>query len=464
MVRGVNSKSGKPFRRLRERVQRLTLTRLMLVAAALLAAMLTPAHAQGTKEAATAVEAPAAPAAETRLALVIGNAAYKDAPLANPVNDARDVAVALSALGFRVIVRENADRRTMRAVIREFGDILKESGGIGLFYFAGHGMQVKGRNYLVPVGEDIHAEDEVEDQSIAIDLVLEKMETAKNPVNVVILDACRNNPFQRRFRSASRGLAPLDAVRGSFIAFATAPGSVAADGTGRNGIYTKHLLENLNHPESSIESVFKRVRVGVLGETGNRQVPWDASSLTGDFYFNPSQRTQPATAALAPAQPSRDTPLALEIAYWQSVQASNNPGDFDAYLSRYPQGQFADLARNRVAALRNTTQAAGTVATPPKDAARVHFFRERGFIGSALNYRIEHNGKAIGNLGNGAYFSYDSPPGQQNFSPVGNFGSGGTFTLEAGKTYYVELNVVPFSASFRMVNTERGEEALRAMR
>jgi len=439
----------------------LRLTRLMVVGAALLAAILAPTHAQETKQ--SPVETPAAPTAETRLALVIGNAAYKDAPLANPVNDARDIAVALSALGFRVIVRENADRRTMRAVIREFGDILKESGGVGLFYFAGHGMQVKGRNYLVPVGEDIHAEDEVEDQSIAIDLVLDKMETAKNPVNIVILDACRNNPFQRRFRSARGGLAPLDAVRGSFIAFATAPGSVAADGAGRNGIYTKHLLENLNHAESSIESVFKRVRVGVLGETGNRQVPWDSSSLTGDFFFNPLQRAQTNTAALAPA-PSRDTPLALEIAYWQSVQASNSPGDFDAYLNRYPQGQFADLARSRIGAIRNSTQPAGAAATPPKDAARIHFFRERSFIGSALNYRIEHNGKAVGNLGNGAYFSYDSPPGRQNFAPVGNFGSGGAFTLEAGKTYYIELNVVPFSASFQMVNTERGEEAVRALR
>jgi hypothetical protein len=356
----------------------------------------------------------------------------------------------------------------MRGVIREFGDILKESGGVGLFYFAGHGMQVKGRNYLLPVGEDIQAEDEVDDQSVSIDLVLDKMETAKNPVNIVILDACRNNPFQRRFRSASRGLAPLDAVRGSFIAFATAPGSVAADGTGRNGIYTKHLLENLRHPESSIEGVFKRVRLGVLGETENRQVPWDSSSLTGDFFFNPLQRAQPAGSAIAPALPPQDTPLALEIAYWQSAQASNNPGDLDAYLKRYPQGQFSDLARNRLEALRSKTQLASaadsTAAVSAQNVARVHFFRERGFIGSALNYRIEHNGKAIGNLGNGAYFSYDSPPGEQSFAAIGNFGRGGTFTLEAGKSYHLELRVVPFSASFELVGSERGEEAVRFLR
>jgi hypothetical protein len=435
----------------------------------LLASLLAGPAAQSQQQVEPAPDhAPVQPAPEPRLALVIGNSAYRDAPLANPVNDAQDMAVALAGLGFRVIIRENADRRTLRAVIREFGDLLKESGGVGLFYFAGHGMQVKGRNYLIPVGEDIHAEDEVDDQSVSIDLVLDKMETAKNPVNIVILDACRNNPFQRRFRSASRGLAPLDAVRGSFVAFATAPGSVAADGTGRNGIYTKHLLDNLRHADSSIESVFKRVRVGVLGDTGNRQVPWDSSSLTGDFFFNPLQRGQPAGSALTPARPPQDTPLAVEIAYWQSIQTSANPGDFEAYLKRYPQGQFTDLARGRIDAQRNRPQlagaAAGIAAPVARNVARVHFFRERAFIGSALNYRIEHNGRAIGNLGNGAFFSYDSPPGQQSFEPVGNFGRGGMFNLEAGKTYHMELRVVPFSASFELVGSERGEEAVRSLR
>lgn len=214
--------------------------------------------------------------------------------------------------------------------------------------------------------------------------------------------------------------------------------------------------------------MFKRVRLGVLGETGNRQVPWDSSSLTGDFFFNPLHRAQPAGSAVAPAPPPQDTPLALEIAYWQSAQASNNPGDLDAYLKRYPQGQFADLARNRLDAMRSKTQlatvAGSTAAVSAQNVARVHFFRERGFIGSALNYRIEHNGKAIGNLGNGAYFSYDSPPGEQSFAPIGNFGRGGAFTLEAGKSYHIELRVVPFSASFELVGSERGEEAVRSLR
>ncbi len=406
-------------------------------------------------------------AAEPRFALVIGNSGYKESPLANPVNDARDMAVALAALRFKVVIKEDADRSTMRQAIRDFGNALIESRGVGLFYFAGHGMQVKGRNFLIPVGEDIQAEDEVEDQSVSIDLVLDKMESAKNRVNIVILDACRNNPFQRRFRSGSRGLAPIDAARGTFIAFATAPGSVAADGLGRNGTFTKHLLESLRHPDTAIETVFKRVRVGVLEDTKERQIPWESSSLTGDFLFNPLQRTEAAALSLAPA-PAADTPLAVEIAYWQSIQGSRSQADFDAYLKRYPQGQFAELARNRADALGRPAQVASAAASSSearvRGLARVVFFRQRGFVGSILNYRIEHNGKPIGNLGNGAYFTYDAPPGQQSFAPIGNFGRGHTFTLEPDRTYYVELNVIPFSASFELVETEYGEGALRSLR
>jgi formylglycine-generating enzyme required for sulfatase activity len=279
----------------------------------------------------------AAPANEARVALVIGNSTYKEAPLRNPVNDAQDIAKELSRLGFKVTLKENADQKTMKQVIREFGNHLKR-GGVGLFYFAGHGMQVKGRNYLVPVGVDIQSEDEVEDQSVDVNLVLEKMESAGNRVNVVVLDACRNNPFARRFRSAARGLAQMDAAKGSYIAYATAPGSVAADGSGRNGVYTKHLLASLRQPESDIEKVFKRVRANVARETGNKQIPWESSSLIGDFYFNPSAK---------PGQAATADPAAIELAYWQSIEDSTNAEDYKGYLKKYPNGQFADLAKRR---------------------------------------------------------------------------------------------------------------------
>lgn len=219
-----------------------------------------------------------------RVALVIGNSAYKEAPLKNPANDALDVAATLKLLGFEVILRTNADLPTMERAVDEFYANLKR-GGTGLFYFAGHGMQVGGINYLVPVGARLQSESDARYQTMDAGRVLGKMEDAGNGLNLVILDACRNNPFARSFRSASQGLAKMDAPTGSLIAYATAPGSVAADGDGRNGIYTTHLLKNLNTPGLSVEEMFKRVRLGVVGETQKAQVPWEASSLTGNFSF-----------------------------------------------------------------------------------------------------------------------------------------------------------------------------------
>jgi formylglycine-generating enzyme required for sulfatase activity len=258
-----------------------------------------------------AVSKPAAPAAagERRVALVIGNGAYKDAPLKNPVNDARAIARTLQGLGFQVIQKENAGLKEMQEAIRVFGDRLR-GGGVGLFCYAGHGMQVKGRNYLIPVNTDIQREDEVTYNGVDANLVLEKMDTAKNRVNLVILDACRNNPFARSFRSAARGLVPMEAPVGTLVAFATAPGSVAADGNGANGLYTQHLLGAMNQPGLRIEDVFKRVRAGVRKGSGGKQIPWENTSLEGDFYFKPGKPGEAPTqlASLAPALESESAP------------------------------------------------------------------------------------------------------------------------------------------------------------
>jgi uncharacterized caspase-like protein len=198
-----------------------------------------------------AVPALAAPApsaqAERRVALVIGNAAYPTAPLRNPLNDARDMAAALKSLGFDVILRENANLAQMEGAVSEFWGKLKK-GGAGLFYFAGHGLQVQGRNYLVPVDARLSAEQDVKYRCMDAGLVLGRMENAGNPLNIVILDACRNNPYSRSFRSAQEGLAKMDAPKGSLVAYATAPDSVAADGSGKNGIYTGQLLKHLRTP------------------------------------------------------------------------------------------------------------------------------------------------------------------------------------------------------------------------
>ena len=211
-------------------------------------------------------------ATEQRIALVIGNSSYKDAPLANPVNDATDIANALRQAGFKVILKRNANTRDMRQAIREFGGELRRA-QVGLFYFAGHGIQVKGANYLVPVGADIASEADTEDLAIDANYALRTMEEAQVKVSIVILDACRNNPYARSFRSAARGLAQMSAATGSVIAYATAPGSVAADGQGRNGVYTKHLLASLAQSNTDILKVFQRTRAEVVKETGGKQTP-----------------------------------------------------------------------------------------------------------------------------------------------------------------------------------------------
>lgn len=239
------------------------------------------------------------PGQEPRTALLIGNGDYKETPLKNPVNDVNDLAEALKKCGFSVNKLINADRRGMRDAIRAFGRKLNTGGGVGLFFYAGHGMQVKGENYLVPVGARVFAEDEVVDECVRASAVLRKMETAGNRLNIIILDACRNSPFDRRFRSARRGLAEMDAPRGSIITYATAPGSMAADsdGSGGNGLYTSKLLRHILTPGLEIGLLFRKVRADVINASNSRQVPWESSSLTGEFYFVQSsgfQKEKPA--------------------------------------------------------------------------------------------------------------------------------------------------------------------------
>ncbi|SDH18902.1 caspase family protein [Propionivibrio dicarboxylicus] len=245
---------------------------------------LPPATLVSTSLAATGDKSALPTASARRVALVIGNATYREAPLKNPANDARDIATALTRLGFEVILRTDATLPQMEQAIDAFYDRLKK-GGTGLFYFAGHGLQVGGVNYLVPVGARLQSESDARYQTVDAGRVLGKMEDAANGLNIVILDACRNNPFARSFRSAAQGLAKMDAPTGSLIAYATAPGSVAADGEGRNGVYTRNLLQHLGTRGLSVEEMFKRVRLGVVADTQKTQVPWEASSLTGDFRF-----------------------------------------------------------------------------------------------------------------------------------------------------------------------------------
>jgi uncharacterized caspase-like protein len=237
---------------------------------------------------------------ERRIALVIGNASYAIGALKNPVNDSRAMAAALKDLGFTIIARENASVGMMIDAIREFSLKAKDN-QVRLFYYAGHGVQVKGKNYLIPVDANIQTEEDITLKSADVTELLERLGRLQTGLNMVILDACRNNPFANpgligsdgrlvRFRgNAPAGLAQLEAPQGTLVAFATAPGGVAMDGNNfSNSLYTKHLLANIQAPGLPVEQLFKRVRIAVAQETKRLQVPWESSSLMGDFCFKPN--------------------------------------------------------------------------------------------------------------------------------------------------------------------------------
>jgi hypothetical protein len=224
---------------------------------------------------------------DQRTALVIGNSAYSSGPLKNPVNDATDIAAALQKLGFKVILKKNANLETMEEAIEDFGNRLKR-GGVGLFYYAGHGVQVNNVNYLIPIGATVNKESDVRFKAFDAGRILAEMENANNGLNIVLLDACRDNPFGKSFRSASRGLAIVsNAPTGTFISYSTGAGQVARDGEGKNSPYTKALLQHMQEPGTPITDVFMKVRQRLRKETG--QVPWELSSLEGKFYFNPGK-------------------------------------------------------------------------------------------------------------------------------------------------------------------------------
>jgi uncharacterized caspase-like protein len=229
---------------------------------------------------------------DTRTALVIGNSTYLSGPLKNTVNDARAMATALESAGFKVFLYENVrNQNEMKKAVREFGIQLK-TGGTALFYYSGHGMQVNGFNYLIPTQAVMNIQEEIEYEALDVGFIMAYMESAKSDVNIVILDACRNNPFARSFRDTRLGLTSMVAPAGTLIAYSTAPGSVASDGDTDYGLYTSALLAQMQEPGLKVEDVFKNVRAEVLDRSDGKQTPWESSSLVGDFYFHTSAQVQ----------------------------------------------------------------------------------------------------------------------------------------------------------------------------
>lgn len=308
--------------------------------------------------------------AERRVALVIGNSSYEHVPvLANPSNDAADIASVLKGLGFEVVEGTDLKQNEMRETVRRFGEAL-QGADVSLFFYAGHGMQVAGTNYLVPTDAKLAREGDLDFDAIRLDLVLAQMER-ETKTSIVLLDACRDNPMAQTLarsmgtRSANigRGLARIESGVGTFIAFATQPGNVALDGQGRNSPFTGALVKHLPADAADLSAIMIAVRNEVLASTQGKQVPWEHSSLTGQFFFKEATTT-PAAPASAASQEGSGSGQPIELALWNAVKDSNDPQILKTYLDRYPSGTFAGLARVMLERLSKSAD-----ANAPKVAA-----------------------------------------------------------------------------------------------
>jgi len=340
-----------------------------------------------------------------RYALVIGNSSYGFGPLKNPANDAKSLGEELKRTGFEVTIGLDLSRAQMLEAIRAYAESLNKSKAIGVFYFAGHGVQLAWRNYLLPTDAEIRRIEDIEAKCVDVNAVIEGIAKAENPMNVVILDACRENPFAG-VKLEQKGLSQLDAPPSTLLAYATAPGNLASDGDGANGLYTEQLLREIKVPEAKIEDVFKRVRLTVRRRSNGQQVPWESTSLEEDFWFIPPKEMQKLAAAEADrvrkekeaerlwqerieraqreeaerlrkeAEASRarqeaeekrrrqqiertykeeqerrrkqeesDRAYEEELRFWTRVADAKEPGPIEEYLRRYPSGRFCELAQ-----------------------------------------------------------------------------------------------------------------------
>jgi hypothetical protein len=302
--------------------------------------------------------------AERRVALVIGNSAYQNtAPLKNPRSDAEDISIVLKRLGFEVISGLDLDDRGMSQKVRDFARSL-EGAETALFFYAGHGVQAKGQNFLLPVNAALKTESDLDFETVALDLVMKQMQRSAR-VSLVFLDACRDNPLTRSLAGSSRsgavgvGLARIEEAAGMMISFSTQPGNVALDGTGRNSPFTKALLKHIDTPNATIGDIMIDVRKQVIAETNERQVPWENSSLTGKFYFRPPAQqvaaADPAATAAAQKAPRQETVGVSEDlrehTFWTSIVSSDDPTLYREYLRRFPTGTYVSIAEAKLQAL-----------------------------------------------------------------------------------------------------------------
>lgn len=319
-------------------------------------------------------------------ALVIGNSRYRNAPLRNPVNDAKGMAAALTGAGFGVTLTLDLTQAAMREAIQRFGDELSRSKAVGLFYFAGHGAQLAWRNYLIPVDAEIADVQELRERGVDLNGFIEGIRRAGNPMNIVILDACRDNPFGSTARVVQKGLSQLDAPPGTFLAYATAPGNTAIDGDGgEHGLYTEHLLREIKVPETKLEDVFKRVRLGVRRRSNGLQIPWESTSLEDDFWFIPPKEVKALAAQAAERQ------FKEELAIWEKIQNATQPEPFEDYLRRYPSGRFTELAQLQLdrALARQGEQKIQIVSAPENPYSKGTVAADTNFkVGDSYTYSV----------------------------------------------------------------------------
>ncbi|MFY9259791.1 MAG: SUMF1/EgtB/PvdO family nonheme iron enzyme [Gallionella sp.] len=311
-----------------------------------------------------------AQAEDARVALVIGNSTYTNSPLRNPVYDAQDVARKLRGLGFEVVERTNMTTKQIGSTLAQFRSKLTP-GAVAVVFYAGHGVQIKGENYLPAVDADINTEEEVPNQSLSMRQLMDVLDVAKTRLNLVFLDACRNNPYARSFRSGDRGLARVSAPSGTLISYATRPGSVAADGRGKNGLYTSKLLLQLDSHEQ-IEQALKHVIVEVKKESDGKQEPWMEGSIEGNFCFAGCVENIPAAAV-----PLVKTDAQIEDEFWDAIKNSEELASFEEYRRAYPQGRYLKLAKLKIAQLKKnpthiaTTNTTTRIAPVPMSAAAI---------------------------------------------------------------------------------------------
>jgi hypothetical protein len=281
-------------------------------------------------------------AADERIALVIGNSDYTFSPLANPKNDAVGMADLLTQAGFQVSRNLNVGRADLKSAVEQFGKRLRSpTVKLAIFYYAGHGVQLDWRNYLIPVDAKVRSADDVRAQAVDVSELLHFMDEAKDKSFLVILDACRDDPFGGNYKAANKGLSQFDGPVGSLLAYSTSPGNVALDGTGENGLYTSHLLRELSVRNAKLEDAFKRVRLNVRLESGGHQIPWESTSLEEDIYLFKSENKKLTEA-------EQEALIDKEVTAWKKVKTSSDPRVLANFIREFPSGSTSELAQSRL--------------------------------------------------------------------------------------------------------------------